>query len=138
MSFSHGNQAVFKLDNAGGTLTDYSAYIHNVEMPIERDDTELPVIGGGAVSRLVGPYKSTIKVEGWYDPTIDAVLGAAIVAATPATKTWEYAPAGTASGLPKYTGEAYLMNYEPDTDAEDAAEWSIELVVDGAITRSTY
>ncbi len=37
MAFVHGKDSVFKLDNSGGSLTDISAYVKNVDFPEPAD-----------------------------------------------------------------------------------------------------
>lgn len=137
MAFSAGNVFVFKIDSTdGGALTDISSYTKTPTMQAERDILELPRGGGNAIARLVGPVGTTYELEGWWDPTLDEIFESAINASSPVTRTYEYYPAGSATGARKYAGECYVASYEVDTDAEEAASWKATLVVDGANTQT--
>ena len=136
MAFSHGNIAQFSIDStAGGSLTSISAYVSNVTVSGEREITDLNVIGGNAVSRLIAGAAVSISLEGYWDPTLDEIFEAAMSEATPATRSVSYWPAGNATGARVYTGEAYVASYEVETPGDDAASWSAELVVSGAWTQ---
>lgn len=127
--FNSGNIAQFTL---GGT--DLSQYITSVSTNIERDIKDIKPIGGNAGTKLVGSYSGTISLEGGYDPTLDGVLSALVLAATPATSTFAYKPSG-ASGR-TIAGSAYVASYRVDTPGDDTATWRAELAVAGTITDS--
>ena len=139
MAFSYGNIAVLELDNASGTITDVSAYVSSVGLTIDRDTTDLPRLGGNQVAKLVGPPGSEFSVEGWYDPTIDTILGVWQLEANQTARTIFYGPAGSATSAIKYSGEVFLSTYDPDTSASDAASWSATFLVDtSGLTRGTF
>lgn len=129
MAFSSGNIATFSL---GGN--DLSAYITSVNVSISRDINDINPIGGNAVSRLVGPYSGTLSIEGGYDPAVDAILSAMMLAATPATQVFVYRPAGSGAGTRAIGGSGYLSSYEVDTPGDDTATWTAEVAVVGVIT----
>jgi hypothetical protein len=139
MPFSHGNQAVFSIDaTEGGALTSISTYVSNVHYTAERDISELKRIGGTATARLVGTVTSTYTLEGFYDPTVNVMFTLAVAAASPVTRSIEYGPAGSTTGLPRQQAEVYIASYEVESDGENPNTWSAELVVDGAVTFGTY
>jgi hypothetical protein len=129
MAFSSGNIATFSL---GGN--DISAYVTSVNISIGRDVTDINPIGGNAVSKLVGPYSGTISLEGGYDPTVDGILSAMMLAATPALQAFVYRPAGSGGGTRAIGGSGYLSSYEVDTPGDDTATWTAEVAVVGTIT----
>lgn len=139
MAFKYGNVATIQVDNAAGTLTDISAYVESVSLSIERDSTDLPRLGGNQTAKLVGPPGSEFDSEGWFDPTLDAILGVWQLEASQTARSIEYGPQGSASGAVKYTGEVYLETYEPETSSEDPGSWSATWVVDeNGLTRGTF
>lgn len=129
MPFSSGNIAQFSL---GGN--DLSAYVTSVNITIERNISDINPIGGNAVSKLVGPYATTISLEGGYDPTLDGILSAMILAATPALQAFIYRPSGSGGGTRAIGGSGYLASYEIDTPGDDTATWTAEVAVVGTVT----
>lgn len=127
MPFNSGNVATFSL---GGT--DISQYVTSVSVNIERDIKDIKPIGGTAGSKLVGAYSGTISLEGGWDPTLDGIISALALAATPATSTFSHRPSG--AGGRNISGSAYVASYRVDTPGDDTATWRAELAVAGTIT----
>jgi hypothetical protein len=127
MPFGPGNVATFTL--GGNNL---SAYITSVSVNIERDIKDIKPIGGTAGSKIVGAYSGTISLEGGWDPTLDGIMSALMLAATPATSTFSHQPAG--AGGRTIAGSAYVASYRVDTPGDDIATWRSELAVAGTIT----
>lgn len=127
MPFNSGNVAQFTL---GGT--DISQYVTSVSVNMERDIKDVAPIGGSAVSKVVGAYSGTVSLEGGYDPALDAVVSALMLAATPATSAWTHRPSGT--GGRTISGNAFVASFRVDTPGDDTATWRAELAVAGVIT----
>ena len=136
MAFVHGKDSVFKLDNSGGSLTDISAFVNNVDFPETADVAETSVLGASAKTYIVGLTDSTIGLTGFFDATADAIFGAVI--GQSATLSFEYSPEGTASGKIKYSGECILTNYALSSPVGDVVAYSGDLQVSGAVTRGTH
>ena len=136
MAFVHGKSSVFKLDNAGGSLTDISAFVNNVDFPETADVAETSVLGASNKTYIVGLKDATISLSGLFDATVDAILGA--VVGQTATLSYEYSPEGTGSGKVKYTGEAILTNYALSSPVGDVVAYSADLQCSGAVTRGTH
>lgn len=136
MAFVHGKDSVFKLDNSGGSLTDISAYVNNVDFPETADVAESSVLGSSSKQYLVGLKDSTLGLTGFFDATADAIFGA--VLGQSATLSFEYSPEGTSSGKVKYTGECILTNYALSSPVGDVVAYSADLQVSGAVTRATH
>lgn len=136
MAFVHGKDSVFKLDNSGGSLTDISAYVNNVDFPETADVAESSVLGSSSKQYLVGLKDSTLGLTGFFDATADAIFGA--VLGQSATLSFEYSPEGTSSGKVKYTGECILTNYALSSPVGDVVAYSADLQVSGAVTRGTH
>jgi predicted secreted protein len=136
MAFVHGKDSVFKLDNSGGTLTDISSYVNNVDFPETADVSETTTLGASAKTYIASLSDSTISLSGLWDATADAIFGA--VVGQSATLSFEYSPEGTDSGKVKYTGEAILTSYAISSPVGDAVGYSADLQCSGSITRSTH
>jgi hypothetical protein len=136
MPFVHGKSAAFKLDNAGGTLVDYSTYLEEISMPRSIETAETTTFGSNAKTFITGLSEATISLSGKFDVAADATL-AAVLGQT-ATLTFEYGPAGSSVGAVRYTGECIMTSYEVGASVGDAVTASVELQVTGAITRNTF
>lgn len=136
MAFVHGKDSVFKLDNSGGSLTDISAYVNNVDFPETADVAETTVLGKDNKTYIVGLKDATISLSGLWDSTADAIFGA--VLGQSATLSFEYSPEGTGSGKVKYTGETILTNYAISSPVGDVVAYSADLQVSDAVTRGTH
>lgn len=136
MAYTHGKNSVFKVDNSGGTLTDISAYLDNVDFPISVETAETTTFGDSAKDYIVGLKDATVSISGVWDATPDAHLAGILGQA--ATVTVEWSPAGTSSGNPKYTAEAILTSYSIPSSVGDKVTFSAEFQVSGAVTRGTH
>ena len=135
-TFRHGKSTVFKVDNAGGSLTDISNTLTDVGFPQTVDTAETSTFGSSAKSYVVGLSDSSLSVSGNFDATVDAHLAGVLGQA--ASLSFEYGPEGSTAGYVKYTGEAYLTSYEKSGAIGDVVSYSAEFQVTGAITRGTY
>jgi len=133
MAFVHGKTAVFKIDNSAGSLQDISAYCDSVDFPMTMDTAEVTTFGDSSKEYLAGLKDATISISGSWDATADAILAALTTAGT-----FEYGPAGSASGAVKYTGEAILTGYTVNAPVGDKVSFSAEFQVTGAVTHTTF
>jgi hypothetical protein len=132
MSFSHGNDAELKVQNAAGVLTDISTYLTSISMPREIEANETSTMRVRDRTYVPGLRNRTVSFEGRWDPTLDALLDGI----TGMVRTFEYSPAGAGVGLVTYAGSLILTSYEPSTPHDDVADWSAEGQVTGAVTRT--
>jgi hypothetical protein len=135
-TFRHGKSTVFKVDNAGGSLTDISNTLTDVGFPQTVDTAETSTFGSSAKSYVVGLSDSSLSVSGNFDATVDAHLAGVLGQA--ASLSFEYGPEGSTAGYVKYTGECILTSYEKSGAIGDVVTYSAEFQVTGAITRGTY
>jgi hypothetical protein len=136
MAFVHGSDSVFKLDNSGGSLTDISSYVNNVDFPQTADVAETTTLGASNKTYIVGLKDATISLSGLWDATADAIFGAVVGQSD--TLSFEYSPEGTGAGAIKYTGEAIMTNYAKSSPVGDVVGYSADLQVTGAVTRATH
>ena len=139
MAFTHGKNTVFKIDNSGGTLTDISAYVDNVDFPQAVETAETTTFGSSAKTYIVGLKDSTISISGKWDGAASAVdVTLSGILGQSASVTFEYGPAGSTAGNVKYTGEALLTNYSVSAPVGDVVTFSGDFQVTGAVTRTTF
>ena len=100
MPFVHGKSTIFKIDNSGGSLTDISAYLDNVDFPLSSDTAEVTTFGSSSKSYVAGLKDATISIGGSWDATADGVL--APIVGQAATVSFEYGPAGSTAGNIKF------------------------------------
>lgn len=138
MPFRHGKNAVFKVDNSGGTLTDISTYLDDISMPrsIETAETTTFGVTGGAKTYVVGLNDATISVSGKYDATVDAHLAG--ILGQEASVSFEYGAAGSTVGFIKFTGECFLTKYDLKSPVGDVVTFSADFQISGPVTRGTY
>jgi len=132
MSFSGGNQAVFKLGPASGAVTDVTDYTNDSTLTKELDALETTTFRKTARTYIVGLKDATAKLGGHWDETFDALM--ATVDGVMAK--WEYYPNGEGSGKVKYAGQGIITNYELNSTLDDPNAWSSEIQVSDAITRT--
>lgn len=137
-TFRHGKNAVFKVDNSGGTLTDISSALTDVSLPrsIETAETTTFGVTGGAKTYITGLNDATVSVSGRFDATVDAHLAG--ILGQDATVSFEYGPAGSTAGYVKFTGEAIMTKYDLSSPVGDVVSFSADFQVTGQITRATY
>lgn len=137
MAFEHGKGTVFKLDNSGGTLTDISAYVNNVDFSWEADTPETTVFSLDDRTYIAGLKNATLSVSGFYESAnADAILG--VVVGQSASLTFEYGPQGSSSGAIKYTGECFLTNYSIGSPVDGVVTFSADFQITAAVSRTTY
>lgn len=135
-TFRHGKSAVFKVDNAAGTLTDISNTLNTVSFPREAEVLETTSFGSSDRTYIVGFKNGTISIEGSFDATVDTHLAA--ILGQDATVSFEYGPEGSTSTYTKYTGEAIMTSYETSAGVGDIVSFSAAFQISGAVTRGAY
>lgn len=135
MAASHGKNAVVQLDNGAGTLTAITAYLSKASLERLRETAETTVLGLNDKTYVAGLKGASFSGEGNFDPALDLILSDDIN--DNATKTLQYDPQGSTSGLPRYSVECLITKYSIDTDIGDKGSCSFELQATGVVTRST-
>lgn len=140
MAFVHGKGAVFKIDNAAGTLQTLTAYVDSIDFNNSVDVAESTTMGAEAKTYLSGQSDATMSISGKYDSTAstgpDVVLQGII--GNEATSTFEVGPEGSTAGKTRYTGECFLTSYVVSAPVGDVVSFSADFQITGAITRNAY
>lgn len=133
-------KSVFKMGIAEGTaaVTDLSQYVSNVKFHTERPKSEIKVIGGNPTTQIIGNAVASYTVEGPWDPTFHGYITGAFSATSPTTRPVEVGFGGTATSSPKETASVYIASYEPTGDGGDPTKYTMDLVVAGSVSYSTY
>jgi hypothetical protein len=140
-TFYHGKSAEFQLDNAAGSLTNISNTVTEVTLPQSVETGETTAFQQNDKTYVAGLGDSTISVSGIFDATVNTHITAVIAAlkaGTVASSTFQYGPAGSASGRPKFTGECIVTSYEVGSPVGDVITYSMEAQVSGSVTVGTY
>lgn len=132
----HGKNAVTQLDNGAGTLANITSYLSKASLERMRETAETTVFGLNDKTYTAGLKDATFSGEGNFDPPLDLILSDDIGDNTN-TKTLQYDPQGSTSGLPRYSVECWVTKYSIDTDIGEKGAISFELQCTGAVTRST-
>lgn len=137
MAFKHGKDAVFKLDDSGGTLRTLTSFIENVSgLPGARDFAEVTAMGDSGTKSIPGLQDVKFTIKGHYDST--ATTGSYTVLnslrTATATASFEYSPEGTTGGNPKLSGECWMTEFEVEASVNDKVSFTASFQVDGTVT----
>lgn len=127
MPFAPGASATFSF---GGT--DISQYTNDVKFHPTRKSTDLAVLGGNAVRKMVDQPSTEIDVDGFIDPTVTALFTTHMNETVPTTAACIYRPQGGTT--PSRTGSGFLTDYQENTAATGPGKWTAKVEIDGAVT----
>ena len=141
MAFVHGKDAVFSLDDSGGTLRAIKIYLNQVSgLPGARALSEVTAFGDAGTKSIPSLANVTFSIGGHYEATattgVSTVLNGLRTAT--ATATFEYGPAGSTTGSLKITGECWCTELTYDASVSDRVPVAATFQVDGIPTLSAY
>jgi hypothetical protein len=141
MAFVHGKDAVFSLDDSGGTLRAIKIYLNQVSgLPGARALSEVTAFGDAGTKSIPSLANVTFSIGGHYEATattgVSTVLNGLRTAT--ATATFEYGPAGSATGALKITGECWCTELTYDASVSDRVPVAATFQVDGIPTLTAY
>lgn len=141
MPFVHGKDAVFSLDDSGGTLRSIKIYLNSVSgLPGARALSEVTAFGDAGTKSIPSLANVQFSIAGHYDATattgVSTVLNGLRTAT--ATSTFEYGPAGSATGALKVTGECWMTELTYDATVSDRVPVAASFQVDGIPTLTAY
>lgn len=141
LSRTHGKDAVFKIDDSGGSLRDISGHVNNVSgLPSARALADVTAYGDAGERFIPGLQGAQFTVTGNFDSA--ATTGSATVLnglrTTTTTSTFEYGPEGGTTGKIKYTAECWLENLSVDSSVTDKVPFSAQFRMDNGLTVSTF
>lgn len=138
MAFVHGKGTAFQLDGTAGSLVNIGPYTDSVDgLPGEVELADVTTFGNEGHKYIPGLENASVSLGGNFDPTLHTTFGTTTQMKA-ATRSFEYGPAGSGTGMPKLTGEAWIQNYTVNSSVSEKATWSATLQVDGVVGFSTY
>lgn len=139
MAFAAGYTGVIKLDaTIGGSLTAYSAYFESIDLTMTTDNGETTTFGDAYRDFI--PTLKSLEFSGSYrsDPTFTAVLAAHFNnQAVGSSISYELSPEGVVSGTVKFTGECWLVSWNPGATVDGVCTGSVSYKSTGTITVGT-
>ncbi len=141
MPFVHGKDTAFSLDDSGGTLRSIRIYLNSVTgLPGARALSEVTAFGDGGTKSIPGLANVQISIAGHYDATASTGVATVLngLRTTTATSSFEYGPAGSASGALKILGECWMTDYTIDAAVSDRVPIAATFQVDGVPTLGVY
>lgn len=141
MAFVHGKDAVFSLDDSGGTLRDVHIYVNSVSgLPGARALSEVTAFGDQGTKSIPSLANVQFSIAGHYDAT--AATGIATVLnglrTATATASFQYGPAGSVTGSLKITGECWMTDCSYDATVSDRVPIAASFQVDGVPTLGVF
>lgn len=141
MSFVHGKDAVFSLDDSGGVLRAVKVYLNQVSgLPGARALSEVTAFGDQGVKSIPSLANVQFSIAGHYDATatvgITTVLNGLRTSTT--TASFEYGPAGSTTGALKVTGECWCTALTFDATVSDRVPIAASFQVEGVPGLTVY
>lgn len=140
-TYVHGKGANFQMDNAAGTLVDYSDIISEANVSISIDTADTSHFGSNAKTYITGQNDATSSVTGLYDRARLATLTAAfngLLAGTIYSLTVVLGPEGNATGATRISQEMIITSFEVGASIGDMVSLSMELQRTGDTTFGVY
>ena len=139
MATRHGKDLVFKCDNAAAALQQITGVSDVQGLPGSYATDDVTAAGDDGTKTVVGLPDNTFTVTGPFDDT--ATTGSnTVFSGLPglaATQSFEYYPAGSTAGYPKYSGEARCTEYTVDASVKSAIRYKATFHVEGKVTTGT-
>ena len=132
MANKWGNDAAVIVDNAAGSTARITTYTNQAGIQGATDILDQTGFGNTNPDIMHGIARATIPLNGFVNSTTDAIWGPLIGARTSVTKTCSFY-----NGLKYYTGEFYPDSVEYSGTPDSLQTWSVNLLIDGAVTRTS-
>jgi hypothetical protein len=141
MTFVHGKDIDFQLDDASGTIRAVKGGLNSIQgLPGARGLTEVTAFGDQGQRYAPSLENGTFSIAGMFDSA--ATVGTATVLnglrSATATASFIYGPEGSASGKVKYTGECWVTQLTVDASNSEKVPISASFQIDGVVTVGTY
>jgi hypothetical protein len=141
VSFVHGKDIDFQLDDSGGTLRLIKIYLDRVTgLPGGRGLSEVTAFGDGGTKSIPSLQNCTFQIGGSFDSTATSGVYTVLsgLRTATATATFKYGPEGSTAGKPQFTGECWMTEFTVDASVKEKVPISATFQVDGTVTLTTY
>jgi hypothetical protein len=141
VTFVHGKDIDFQLDDSAGTLRTIKVDLNSVSgLPGARGLSETTAFGDQGTRYIPGLANNTFQIAGHFNSAattgVTTVLNGLRTAT--ATTSFIYGPEGSATGKVKYTGECWLSEFSIDAAVADRVPVSATFQIDGVVTSGVY
>lgn len=130
MAFVHGSDSSISVD--GQVI---STYVDSVTHNRMVDTAETTAFSNNDKAFIAGLMDGSFDLSGHWDSTADATLAGCFDGSTVVVI---YGPAGSTSGLVRYTANCLITNYAITSSVSDRVNWTVSLQRSGALTRDTF
>jgi hypothetical protein len=141
MTFVHGKDIDFQLDDSAGTLRLIKIYLDQVTgLPGGRGLSEVTSFGDGGTKSIPSLQNVTFSIAGSFDSTATSGVYTVLsgLRTATATSTFKYGPEGSTTGKAQFTGECWMTDFNVDANVKDKVPISATFQVDGTVTLTTY
>lgn len=141
MAFEHGKNAKFHLDITGGTLTDFSESLDNVNFSAQKELADVTSFGDNDREFIVGLRNASFDISGHFDDESDHVTNQVLALYTHDSNTnysFEYGPGGSSAGDIKITGDCIVTGLQISSNVGDKVSFNFTAQVTGGISVTTY
>jgi hypothetical protein len=141
VTFVHGKDIDFQLDDSAGTIRAVKGYLTTVSgLPGGRPLSDTTAFGDQGTRGIPSIFDNSFSVAGMFDST--ATVGIATVLnglrTATATASFIYGPEGSATGKVKYSGECWLTDFTVDASNTDKVPIAATFKIDGVLTVGVY
>jgi hypothetical protein len=140
-TFVHGKFSALSIGDSTAALYDVSAISNSADLSRTVATGETTHFASVGKEFIVGLTDGQLSMGGSFDATIDGKISAAIdamAAGTIQNIPYQYSPAGTATGNPKYTGNMIITNYTVSSPVGGVVTVKLTGQVTGAQTRGVF
>lgn len=128
-----GKDVTVKLDNAAGSITEITSHLNSASINALQSLLEDSALGDDERTYVTGLAGATAAIGGFYNTTVEAILGPLVGNRTSVSKTFEYRPyAGRF-----YNGEVFLSNVQISGAPDTLETFSADMTFSGAVNRTT-
>lgn len=140
MANNIGAKSNIQIKDSAGTLRDISAYVTSVDFDRTADAVDTTTLGQTSKTGIPGLQDITIGVSGLFDPTFAGYLDGLMTFQGTASslQTYQWGPAGTATGSLKYTGSYFITDYRTSSAVAGAVQASFTIKGSGSGTATTF
>lgn len=130
MAFTHGKNTFISINSGASNL---SPFTNNAEFKYSADDHDVTTFGQTGHVRQGGLTDGTLTLQGTYDNGTTGPHDVLIpLLGTVCSMT--YRSEGTGSGLPQFTGNVHMQNYQETAPVADMVTWSVDLMFSGSMS----
>ena len=132
----------FSIDNAGGTLTNITAYLTSAAVRGVQDVIEDTALSNEEKQYLPGKAGANVPISGMINSTTDAIFGPLVGNRTSIRKEFEYQVFTTGSNSTGNLGQflkgsSHIQNVEYSGSLGSLQTFSADCVLDGIMTRTS-